>query len=131
MKAIKQVFWPERFRQVPEQFRWIDRAVVQPYSSIAACRVPPRCTCSGAGCKLSVVVLRSTRCFNETIIAMFIAFMLLLVGLASVALLFRSESGSRGYGAASHAPTETNNFKSAFAIAGPVAHIGPEWMNDE
>lgn len=29
MKAIKQVLWPERVRQVPEQFSWVDQALVQ------------------------------------------------------------------------------------------------------
>ncbi len=29
MKAIKQVLWPERLRQVPEQFSWVDQALVQ------------------------------------------------------------------------------------------------------
>ena len=27
--AIKQVLWPERLRQVPEQFSWVDQALVQ------------------------------------------------------------------------------------------------------
>lgn len=29
MKAIKQVLRPERLRQVPEQFSWVDQALVQ------------------------------------------------------------------------------------------------------
>jgi hypothetical protein len=29
VKAIKQVLWPERVRQVPEQFSWVDQALVQ------------------------------------------------------------------------------------------------------
>ena len=29
MKAVKQVLWPERVRQVPEQFSWVDQALVQ------------------------------------------------------------------------------------------------------
>ena len=29
VKAIKQVLWPERLRQVPEQFSWVDQALVQ------------------------------------------------------------------------------------------------------
>ena len=29
MKAVKQVLWPERLRQVPEQFSWVDQALVQ------------------------------------------------------------------------------------------------------
>ncbi len=29
--AIKQVLWPERLRQVPEQFSWVDQALVQRY----------------------------------------------------------------------------------------------------
>ena len=31
MKAIKQLLWPERLRQVPEQFSWVDQALVQQY----------------------------------------------------------------------------------------------------
>ena len=29
MKAVKQVIRPERVRQVPEQFSWVDQALVQ------------------------------------------------------------------------------------------------------
>ena len=29
VKAVKQVLWPERVRQVPEQFSWVDQALVQ------------------------------------------------------------------------------------------------------
>ena len=28
MKAVKQVLWPERLRQVPQQFSWVDHAFV-------------------------------------------------------------------------------------------------------
>ena len=29
MKTVKQVLRPERLRQVPEQFSWVDQALVQ------------------------------------------------------------------------------------------------------
>lgn len=29
MRLTKQVLWPERLRQVPEQFSWVDQALVQ------------------------------------------------------------------------------------------------------
>ena len=29
MKTVKRVLWPERLRQVPRQFSWIDQALVQ------------------------------------------------------------------------------------------------------
>lgn len=29
MKAVKQVLWPERLRQVPQQFSWVDHSLVQ------------------------------------------------------------------------------------------------------
>ena len=29
MKPVKQVLWPERLRQVPQQFSWVDHAFVQ------------------------------------------------------------------------------------------------------
>ena len=29
MKAVKLVLWPERLRQVPEQFSWVDHSLVQ------------------------------------------------------------------------------------------------------
>jgi len=29
VKAVKQVLWPERLRQVPQQFSWIDHALVR------------------------------------------------------------------------------------------------------
>ena len=29
MRTVKQLLWPERRRQIPEQFSWIDHALVQ------------------------------------------------------------------------------------------------------
>ena len=29
MKTVKRVLWPERLRQVPRQFSWVDQALVQ------------------------------------------------------------------------------------------------------
>lgn len=29
MRTVKRVLWPERLRQVPEQFSWVDQALVQ------------------------------------------------------------------------------------------------------
>jgi len=29
VRTVKQLLWPERLRQVPEQFSWIDQALVQ------------------------------------------------------------------------------------------------------
>ena len=38
MKPLKQVLRPERLRQVPEQFSWVDQALVQRHFTESAWR---------------------------------------------------------------------------------------------
>lgn len=62
---------------------------------------------------------------------MFFIVSLVLICVVALVCLIRSDSAESGHGAVSNVPPEAFEMKSAFAICGPVAHIGPDWMNDE